>query len=356
LARILCIDTLIFREAKRLFLLPRITRIKVVLSLITIVLASGCTPPAEKPAETTKSEFPLIRGPYLGQEPPGMEPEIFAPGLASTGENEAIAFFFPNERSVYFSGKWASPQRTLLFTHEIDGLWTPPRLISLSGRTDFASFVTAFDGELYFNAAWPLQGEEGTEDKDWNIWRVEPTQTGFDEPQPLPPTVNTEANEICPSIATDGTLYYCAENQNGFGQVDILFSRREDGEYIELENPGASINTEFNEWDPFIAPDQSYVLFISDRPESYGDNDLYISFKREDGAWAEAVNLGDKINSTQKEVYPMVTRDGSYLFFGSNRPANNPELESIDPPLRPGTGSMDIYWVDARVLEQFRPE
>lgn len=250
-------------------------RTKVILSLIAFVLAPGCTPPAERPAETTNPKFPLIRGPYLGQEPPGLEPEIFAPGLASTGENEAIAFFYPNERSVYFSGKWASPQRSLHFTQEIDGQWTPPRLISLSGKTDFASFVTAFDGKLYFNTTWPLPTNQDTGDRNWNIWFVEPTQTGFDEPQALPPTVNTKANEICPSIAADGTLYYCAENENGFGKVDVLFSRWADGEYSELENLGASINTEFNEWDPFIAPDQSYILFLSDRPDSYGDNDIY---------------------------------------------------------------------------------
>lgn len=50
----------------------------------------------------------------------------------------------------------------------------------------------------------------------------------------------------------------------------------------------------------------------------------------------------------------MVTRDGKYLFFGSSRQTSSSELDEIDHPLRPGNGSIDIYWVDARVLDQFR--
>jgi hypothetical protein len=316
--------------------------------VIILIIASGFT-------LQPKSEFPTIHGPYLGQEPPGLEPEIFAPGIASTADDEAIAFFYPNERSVYFSGKWASPERSLLFTQEIDGRWTLPRLVSLSGRTDFAPLITAFEGKLYFNATWPHEKQEATEDENWDIWSVEPTETGFKEPEPLPPTVNTEANEICPSIAADGTLYYCAESESGFGKADILVSHWVNGEYTTLQNLGASINTEHNEWDPFIAPDQTYIIFISDRPDSYGDNDFYISFRQEDGAWTEAVNMGNRLNSPQKEVYPIVTRDGKYLFFGSNRPASSHELNEIDPSFRPGNGSIDIYWVDAKILDQFRP-
>ena len=67
------------------------------------------------------NEFPFLKGPYLGQDPPGMTPEIFAPGIISTGYNERIAAFTPDGKEFYYSlynqapaiaaiGSWKKPQ------------------------------------------------------------------------------------------------------------------------------------------------------------------------------------------------------------------------------------------------------
>lgn len=50
-----------------------------------------------------------------------------------------------------------------------------------------------------------------------------------------------------------------------------MISRFEDGHYAMPENLGAAINTKYLEHDPFIAPDESYILFTSvDRPGGSG--------------------------------------------------------------------------------------
>ena len=55
--------------------------------IVLALLATQCTP-APEPTETANAEepgFPELSGPYLGQEPPGAEPVLFAPGIVSNG-------------------------------------------------------------------------------------------------------------------------------------------------------------------------------------------------------------------------------------------------------------------------------
>ena len=64
---------------------------------------------------------------------------------------------------------------------------------------------------------------------------------------------------------------------------DIFRSRSIDGKYSHIENLGELINTEYHEWDPFIAPDESYLIFCSMKPRGFGGDDLYITFQTEHG-------------------------------------------------------------------------
>ena len=85
---------------------------------------------------------------------------------------------------------------------------------------------------------------------------------------------------------------------------------------------------------PFISPDGSWLIWDSEREGGYGDSDLYISFKQQDGTWGDAINLGDQVNTSTWEAGAYVTPDGKYLFFNRHE---------------------DIYWVDASFIEELRP-
>ncbi|MBI1393634.1 MAG: hypothetical protein GC152_12910 [Alphaproteobacteria bacterium] len=122
----------------------------------------------------------------------------------------------------------------------------------------------------------------------------------------------------------------------------IRYSRLVDGEYEDPKPLSEAINTGTYLNHPFIAPDESYLLWDAKREDGYGDSDIYISFRQDDGSWGAAINLGDKINTDAWEASASVTPDGEYLFF--NRNMGSDEYEDVD-----------IFWVDAGIIETLRP-
>ena len=91
--------------------------------------------------------------------------------------------------------------------------------------------------------------------------------------------------------------------------------------------------------------------------------DLYISFKKNDGSWTKAKNMGEPINSSASEICPGVSPDGKYFFFTSYRTIHKNYSEiplTYEEKIRilnsPGNGLGDIYWVDARIIEKIKPK
>lgn len=91
---------------------------------------------------------------------------------------------------------------------------------------------------------------------------------------------------------------------------------------------------------PFIAPDESYLIWDSEREGGFGASDLYISFRQENGSWGPAINMGKEVNSSGWDAYATVTPDGKYMLF--NRGMNEDNT------------NVDIYWIDAKIIEQLR--
>jgi len=89
---------------------------------------------------------------------------------------------------------------------------------------------------------------------------------------------------------------------------------------------------------PFIAPDESYLIWDSEREGGYGASDLYISFQHKNGSWGPAINMGNKVNSEQGDTYASVTPDGKHLLFNRRIDGSN----------------TDIYWIDAQIIETLR--
>ncbi|HUU05102.1 MAG TPA: hypothetical protein VMZ49_04385 [Patescibacteria group bacterium] len=159
----------------------------------------------------------------------------------------------------------------------------------------------------------------------------------WDNPTHLGLLINFGTRQLYPSLADNGTLYFNSD-KNGYGQGDFFRSRYVDGNYTKPENIGGSINTEYDETDPLIAADESFIIFTSvDRPDGFGSGDLYISFRNEDGSWGIAKNMGKEINTLSSEYAPVFSPDGKYLFFTSDR-----------------RGNSDIYWVDAKIIQFYK--
>ena len=123
------------------------------------------------------------------------------------------------------------------------------------------------------------------------------------------------------------------------GAMDIYFSKFTDGRYAAPEKLGPEVNSDAADLDPAIAPDESCLVFQSNRPGGFGQMDLYISFRSRDGSWTTAVNMGDKVNSASSESSARVSADGKYLFF-------NKTNRQIRTSWR--------YWVSTEIFEELR--
>lgn len=282
-----------------------------------------------------------VSGPYLGQKPPGMAAELFAPGLISTDQSETGSVFSPDYDEFYFTTWTRETGTKIMITSQIDGAWTAPAVASFSNHPSDVDVAISIDGtKIFFGTRRPRPGEvEGRRD-GFDIWNVNRTETGWGKEEFLGPVVNSGKSQVYPTVTRDGTLYFQAVREEGYGKADIYRSRLVDGVYKMPENLGPDVNSEHYEGDVYVAPDESYIIVsMYGREDNIGDGDLYISFQNSDGAWSRPRNMGPDINSEKRDFCPMVTPDGKYLFFSSKR-----------------LGVGDIFWVGAAGFEAFRDD
>ena len=292
--------------------------------------------------------------PYASAAPIS-KPAIFGEGVISTGDFDSHPAFTPDGRTLYFlKSTPAFSFWTIVVSHFVDGQWTTPEVAPFSGQySDADPFITADGSQLYFISNRPAPGKTT---RDLDIWVMDRTASGWSEPRNLGAPMNSPAPEWYPTLAADGTLYFGSSRPGGGGATDIYRSRLENGKYLESENLGEAINTEFDEYEPLIAPDQSFLIFMAaGRPDGHsGSNDLYISFYK-DGVWTKARNLGDEINSHRDEYSPKISPNGKYFFFASTRGRRPPEkpmnyLELLGWLRGTRNGLGDIYQVDLAAL------
>jgi tetratricopeptide (TPR) repeat protein len=323
-----------------------------VVSISFVVVISSCRTTEETAREPTG--FETLSGPYFGQKSPGSEPKVFMPGLVSTTDNDRCVTFLDHGNLCVF----VRDLEGVRYTVEKDGRWTVPE----SGPLVFEyytkyrefDFTAAPDGRgIYFQSARPTDPED-TQD-DHNIWVVDWTGSNWGEPRPLPAPVNTEDHsEAYPTVTSSGTVYLFSGQREDSLSWDIYRSRYVNGEYLPQERLEWPINTEFDELDPYVAPDESYLMFGSRRPGGFGRDDTYISFRREEGSWTHPINIGRPLNSSSWENRINVTPDGRYFFFSSVRATDLPKGEKLRSPVVETYGDSDVYWVDTTFINDLK--
>jgi Tol biopolymer transport system component len=257
-----------------------------------------------------------LRGPYLGQKPPGMLPEVFAKGIVSSSQGVFNAAFSPDGMEFYYSINERGGRETMMFMTRENDRWTLPRPASFVSPQNDCDPIFSHDGKrLYFISTRPKKNDAAS--SDWDIWYVERAGKGdWSEPINIGPPVNSGVDEYYVSLTSEGTIYFASNRSGGLGSFDIYRSELVDGHYAEPENLGAAINTKHLEHDPFIAPDESYIVFTSvDRPGGFGTGDLYFSTRQEDGTWTKSKNLGKAYNTRGYDFCPILSPDGKYFFF-----------------------------------------
>ena len=305
-----------------------------------------------------KDNLSVLKGSYLGQKPPGMTPEIFAPGIISTGYHDGCITFSPDGRELFYHFGGLD-RMVILHMKRVNNRWTAPQIASFSGKYRDGEPHFSYDGnKLLFRSTRPLEGK-GEPMASTDIWIVERDEDGWGEPRNLGPIINSEKDDLYPTISKSGDLYFASNRDGGW---DIYVSKYVNGRYAKPEKLSNAINSEFGAWDAFLAPDESYIIFGSNgRSDGFGESDLYISFRKEDGTWTKSKNMGSQINTFYGEVDPVISPNGKYIFFRSNRKIHKSYAESpltynevIKMLDSPGNGEADIYWVDARIIDHLK--
>lgn len=309
------------------------------LTAVILFVLISCSP-------SQQEEFSSLRGPYLGQKPPGKKAELFAPSIFPEGEHLGCSGFLNNNTVFVFGSMKPNSDwrlRPIYMTEQIDGNWTKLKIVPFNRYSPY-NFTIGPDGQiLYFTSLVSPDKTSSVFLEQANIWVVKLEMDSWTEPMMLGGSINTENYyENYPSVTNDGTIYYMSRREEGMGRTDVYRSRNLDGKYGEAENLGHVINTEDSDIDPFIAADESYLIVCQEKEGGFGAFDLYVYFMKQDGSWTEAINMGQDINSSSFEARPCVTPDGKYLFFTSDRP----DHKSLNR----------IYWVDARVIEELKPD
>lgn len=279
-----------------------------------------------------------IAGPYLGQDPPGAVPELFAPGIVSTQLDEAGAVFSPDGSEFYFAVFRPGRGYELRVMRNQGDDWIGPETVPFSsGFSEVDAFVTPDGDRILYVSKRPADRTQ-SRSPGYRIWQTVRSGTGWGVPRMLGAPVNGGERQLYPTATTAGTLYFSSIREGTAGS-DIFRARLVNARYSEPERLGSAINTEADETDVFVAPDESYLVFTAvERSDGFGNGDLYLSFRRSDGSWTEACNMGATINTPSSEFTPAVTADGRFLFFTSGR-----------------AGSDDIYWIDAGIIDRLRP-
>ncbi len=330
-------------------------------ALILLILLFSCTTNPE-PGDHQAS-FPELKGPYLGQAIPDTLPLLFAPGIVSTGMFTRDVAISPDGKEIYFCvaiGNYT--YSTIVYTREVDGRWQAPEIVSFSGGPGVMDFEPAFsaDGSKLFFLSNRPDGDEPPGDQD--IWVVERVPGGWGEPLNLGEPVNTDGGEFFPSLTEEGTLYF-SRNAPGSGLNQIYRSRWAGGAFQEPELLPSQVNCGSNRFNAFVSPDESYIIVpVVGMTDAYDGVDYYIVFRNQDDQWSEPINMGASVNLDNARGWsPYVSPGGGYFFFMATRTT---EVEAadwnyeklVDLYHSPGNGNADIYWMDARFIEDLRPD
>jgi hypothetical protein len=265
---------------------------------------------------------------YFGQTPPGSIPQVFAPGIVSRpGLREATITFSPDGATVFFHIQFYPQPGTpyIMFATYTNDHWTTPDTIPFSiGRTA-AEPSFAWSGNRIYMYATNAVNHIGIADLSYS----EKQGSAWSAPFSMGDPPNSEAYQYHPCIVADTSVYFSSAG----GQV--CRSQYINGTCLPrviLPKPVNYFGSQT--WgDPYVAPDESYMIIKQIRTEGFGQNDLYISYRKTDGTWTNPKNLGNIINTTGDELSGDITPDGLYMTYGRNN---------------------DLYWVSTGFIDSLR--
>ena len=288
----------------------------ILLFCILFILIPGCN------TDNNKS----VQIDYFGLPEPGLTPEPFGQDIFKVDKFMLHGFpsFSPDGKQVCWP---VIPPRILTMTYDNNG-WSTPQVAPFSERNIQAPCWSPDGKQLWFQ----MSHADGFGSLD--LWSVSKTDTGWSDKRNPGSPPNSPSLESQPSLTSSGALYYTGVYKEGFMNRGIYRCEYQNGAYAAPELLPEQINTSYLDYTPFIAPDESFLLFASTRPDTLESNiRLYVSFHPDKDTWTEPVNLNEVMGFDKACRFPCLTPDGKYIIFQSGR---------------------DYYWVSSEIIEKCR--
>ncbi|MBS1501106.1 MAG: PD40 domain-containing protein [Bacteroidetes bacterium] len=239
---------------------------------------------------------------------PSAQPKVFSQeGVASTAD-ESVAAFAPDEKTVYIADG-----QTIVVSKKTKGKWTKPVTAPFSGQWKDWDPTMSPDGKrLIFVSTRPPEGmPQDKAQKSAHLWYVDKLSgNSWSSPKHFDAPVNEEGfNDFGPSVSGSGTICFCSRNRDG--------NKGMRGYYIKwlgdhYDKPRMlALNGDSEIYDPFIAPDERYIIFVS-------NNELYISYRQGDD-WTQGRKLPANVNNGKGNFDPYVSPDGKTLYYSQDK-------------------------------------
>jgi len=237
---------------------------------------------------------------------------------------DGLEFYLVSSRSSSIANSWDIWVSTRTTINEDWGAPVNPGSPLNTSYIDEPLCISTDGLELYIASSRP--GGFGHED----IWlsKRKSKEDAWETPVNLGPKVNSSAHEYGGWISVNGLeLYFNSMRSGGIGGLDIYVARRTttSDEWETPINLGEVVNSSTHDINPSMSGNGLW-LFFSDYPGStprqggFGSGDIWMSMRASIlDPWEEPVNLGPVVNSPAWDGVPMLTSDGSTLYFSSTR-------------------------------------
>lgn len=249
------------------------------------------------------------------------------------------------------------------YTEKTEDGWSYPQMITqmMGFDSDVYPVALSYDGTemiLYFD-----------DDYIGNLYYSRLVDGLWTPASKLGDNISTKYWESHASFSKDGmSLYFTSNRKGGYGGLDIYLSEKQpDGSWGPPLNLGSTVNTRYNEESPHISEDGLTLYFSSYGHYNMGGYDIFYTKKKADGSWAEPVNLGYPINTTDDDLYFQPIENGNAAYYSIYSPrgigqhdiyymniysVNNPRYYLVSGKLHTENGADDasllnIYVVDA---------
>lgn len=248
---------------------------------------------------------------YFGLKSPGEKIELFAPNIVSLkNSKEASLAISPNGDELFFSVGASWPECKIMHVKKMNNKWTEPKVAGFSA--DCYSTEPAFspDGKyLYYSSSKGMQNI-----KQYSIWRVEKIGNEWGNAKKVIDIADPKVWEFHPTITKGGTVYFCY--WDSLTQAGSIYkSKYAKGVYSKPEKVILPFAGQVNNTNPFVDPDEKYIIISANGQNSKGGYDVYISYKKKDGSWSSPINFGDKLNTKGDDDSFDISPDGRFLFM-----------------------------------------